>query len=261
VEALLTGTVLYLYGLVPAGVDITGLAAVEEGSDIFLVVRDGIACIASAVPASAYQCPAGASTAAAQLEWVTPRACRHHDVLQRLHRTGTVVPLKFGTLCADAAQVQALLEDHHGAVVALLAQFAGKDEWTLNILVDETALSAALQRDDPDLVRLAEEERCLPEGRAYFARKKLQTATAERVEELRAHVGRAVLERLCRLGIEIALGHDAAAPPALLVERARFAELEAALDELEQAHASAFVRFELVGPWPPYSFTTTMGAP
>jgi hypothetical protein len=41
---------------------------------------------------------------------------------------------------------------------------------------------------------------------------------------------------------------------AVLVARARLNELETLLAEVEAAHADAHVTFELVGPWPPYSF-------
>ena len=38
----------------------------------------------------------------------------------------------------------------------------------------------------------------------------------------------------------------------------RAAELEAILAQLEREHVEAHLAFELVGPWPPYSFATSV---
>jgi len=258
VEATLTDTVLYLYGLLPASTELAGLTAVEEGARVFLIESDGIACAASAVPASAYQRPADSFTAAEQLEWVTPRAWRHHDVLRHLHNAGTVVPLKFGTLSAGVPQVEALLRDRRVAIARLLERLRGKDEWTLHVAIDEEALSAALLREEPSLQALKDEERRLPEGRAYFVRKRLQKLVVECLDRRRELVCAETWDRLTQLGVEALPCASPGDSFSLLVERARFVELEAALADLESIHAPSHLRFELVGPWPPYSFATTI---
>src|SRR5919112_1433925 len=119
-------TVLYLYGFVPSAVDVSGVPAVEQGSEAFLVRHDEIACAASAVPPAAYRRPPEESTPAEQLEWVTPRAWRHHEVVRRLHHAAAVVPLKFGTLCPGVGEASALLRDHYDSIRGLLAGFRGK---------------------------------------------------------------------------------------------------------------------------------------
>jgi hypothetical protein len=215
-----------------------------------------------------YHLPPDASTAAQQLEWVTPRAWRHHEVLRLLQSSGPVVPLKFGTLCADAMHVQSLLQRLRDPVLALLAHFEGKDEWTLRMRADIEALSLAVQNTRPDLMALKDDAERLPEGRAYFARKQLQKATADAVSATLARVEHGVYERLSATAIEMASvdpphasgsrdsGVVANAP--LLVERGRFAELEPILAQLEREHVEAHLAFELVGPWPPYSFATSV---
>jgi hypothetical protein len=253
-----TATVLYLYGLVNPRVDLSGLAAVEEDADIFLVRSDDVGCAVSVVPATAYEQPAATMSAAEQLEWVTPRAWRHHEVLRRLHVTGTVIPLKFGTLCASAGQVERMLRRLHGPIVDLLRHFAGKDEWTLKICHDAEEHSAELQRLQPELIALEDEARRLPEGRAYFARKKLQRATADCVAARFAAVHHAVLTRLADSGVEIGVADREPRHIPLLVERSGFPMLEETLAALEAEHAASHVTFELVGPWPPYSFTSAM---
>jgi hypothetical protein len=257
--------VLYLYGFVRRAADLSRVG--EAGASVVVVPFGDVACAVSAVPAVEYHLPPDASTAAQQLEWVTPLAWRHHEVLRLLQSSGAVVPLKFGTLCADAAHVETLLQRLHDQVVALLARFEGKDEWTLRMRADVEAVSQAVQAARADLIALKQDADRLPEGRAYFARKQLQKTTADIVAATLGDVEHRVYERLSAASIEMAPvdppqtpgsrdGIIANAP--LLIEHGRFAELEAILGQLEREHAGIRLAFELVGPWPPYSFATSL---
>ncbi len=254
--SLTRDSVLYLYGFVAARADLSGLPAVEQGADLFLVEAAGVACAVSVVPADAYQRPSGTMTAAEQLEWVTPRAWRHHEVLRRLHLARTVVPLKFGTLCQDTRQLEAMLVKLRVAVSDLLQHFEHRDEWTLKIGHDADALSLSLQSREPGLLALQAEASRLPDGRAYFVRKKLQRATADLAAARITSLEHEVRARVAELGIEIGPLRDDHGQVPLLVERHRFAALEATLAQLEDEYTSLHVSFELVGPWPPYSFTS-----
>jgi hypothetical protein len=257
----MSSSVLYLYGLLRAGADTSGLEGVEEASDVFLVERDGLGCAATMVVASEYERRLDSSPD--HVAWLTPRAWRHHNVLRQLHLRAAVVPLKFGTLCACADDVRAMLAELPPTVVELLSRVEEKDEWTLRIAADETAISTALLDADNDLRNLQQDIARLPEGRAYFARKQLQKVTADRVVAYLDDIEAAVHRRLAALGAEVAhmprprrgdRQNGAVAESAVLMRRTDFGEMEATLRELEDAQGA--VRFELVGPWPPYSFAS-----
>jgi hypothetical protein len=242
---------LYLYGFVRAGFDMPALTGVEEASPVFLIEQNTIACAASMVAAGDYD--RRVDSRPDDLEWLQPRAWRHHEVLHQLHLRGGVVPLKFGTLCADAAAARAMLDRLGETIVGLLSRVEDKDEWTLRIGVDDAIVAMA----DCDTA-------ALPPGRAYLARKQLRKAAADRVAACVDDIEAAVCGRLAALGAEFAhrprlrRGDDAATSvteSAVLVRRDEFADLESCLRELEDAHGPR-VRFELVGPWPPYSFAS-----
>jgi hypothetical protein len=252
---LIDDALLYLYGFVWRMSELPPLGGVEDAGEVFLVESGDVACAASLVSGRDYRrLSDGSCSASEQLEWITPRAWRHHQVLRRVHETATVVPLKFGTLCATVEALRTLLEEFRHPIGQLLARFERKDEWTLKLHPDPNAIAIELQRMRPELTAMLDEERHLPQGRAYFVRKKREQATAAAVADALAALERRVFERLVEAGHEIA--RDQGGNAAMLVERQRFGELEGMLADLESEHASSHLAFELVGPWPPYSFAT-----
>ena len=249
--------VVYLYGFVPRATAMPPIEGVEPDSPVFFIESGDLACAASLVPSHRYAHPHDGQTAE-QAEWVTRRALRHHEVLGRLQASGAVLPLKFGATCPTANDVRLLLQDRRGAITELLEKFAGKDEWTLKITVDDAAVAARCEAESPELMALKQAEASLPEGRAYFARKQRLKITAALVAESIAAVEDAAYRRLARLDIDIVRSSRNTAA-ALLVPRSTRDALETALAELQAEHADCGLAFELVGPWPPYSFATTLG--
>jgi hypothetical protein len=269
--ALTDDAVLYLYGFVLPSIDLSGLTGVlDKRPDVFLIQMGGVACAASLVPAGEYKGPPASDGAAEQLEWVAPRAWHHHEVLQHVHTAGTVVPFKFGTLCPSVQDVHTMLRRLRGRILDLLAYFRGKDEWTLNVCADNEAL-AALHATEPELLALELEAAGLPDGRRYFARKKCERAAAAFVEKTVDMLKTKVLSELSTLQIEILEARKAVMAPratarhivtaALLVDRALFGELKMRLADLEAEYVECGLTLELVGPWPPYSFATTLDVP
>ena len=252
---LSNGTALYLYGIVAHPAALPPCDAVEDGTPIDVIAGDRVACVVSSVRACDYAPAATGRDAAEQLAWVTPRAWRHHDVVRRLHTTTTVIPLKFGTLCETADDVRNLLARCAEPICAMLDRFHGRDEWTLSIRIDAARVTGRFERDDPELRALCAEELTVPEGRAFFIRKKRhQRVTALLARELAATTC-AVHARIA--GYVDSAEEQAAAPvTTLLVDRARFDDLAACLADLEAEQAINGLALELRGPWAPYSFVS-----
>jgi hypothetical protein len=164
--------------------------------------------------------------------------------------------------------VRAMLDRLRTPIGEMLARVRGKDEWTLKVWADEQAVEALLQQTDPAVIALREQERGLPEGRAYFVAKQLKHATMKAASMKLAAVEATIVNRIASLGIEIepveSLGKDQdpgrsrVTNLALLLERARFDQLEETCAQLEKELDDAHLTFELIGPWPPYSFVSTV---
>jgi gas vesicle protein GvpL/GvpF len=267
-DSLATDRLFYLYGFVSPTADVTGLQGVEPSSSVFLVVEDDVACAVTAVRGIDYCRDVLGVAEAQQFEWVKPRALCHHEVLQRLRASACpVVPLKFGTLAPDINHIRALLRRLREPIADLLAQFNGKDEWTLRIRFDVDALTTTL--NDPRLELTSAQAKAPPtDGHGYFARKRLARLTSELLEERMLLIEEDVDGRIADARIEAAPAGrkrdqpDADRPSmsdtAILIPTRQFASLESMLADLEADYAGGGVTFELIGPWPPYSFTTTL---
>ena len=260
-EAPLTrDRLLYLYAFVIPPVDLDNLTGVEENAGLELIHAGDVACVVSDVPGPEYQRSGGAATAAQQLEWIAPRAARHHDIVCRLHEQTPIVPLKFATLCSSSHDVRALIDGMRDDVLATLDRVRDKDEWTMRIRLDVERAAVLIERDDPELSALAGQERALPEGRAYFVRKRRQRRAADLFAAYAEQTADAIYTRLTER--EVArVGRDQArvdsAP--LLVDRRRFDALIACLGDLEIEFAASGLSLALQGPWPPFSFVNGRG--
>jgi len=266
VDAPRLETALYLFGFVPAS------HADEEadaiGRDVMLVPDDDVALAAAIVRARDYEPPPDSADPSRRLDCVAPLAMRHHDVVQRLHAAGTVVPLKFGALCPDLDHAVTIVRRLHRPVAALLKRFAGKDEWTLKVFADRGALAAALKHARPGLLRLEQDAAHMTAGAAYLARKRLQQLLADLIvegcdaveERVWRRVADACAEFACgpRSTTDIGAGAAAVAHGAVLIAREQLAALQHALSDLEMEHESIGLTCELSGPWPPYSFAETI---
>ena len=191
--------------------------------------------------------------------WVTPRACAHAAVLDRIMRCGAVFPLGFATLFSGFAGLESVIERHQPAIEGFLGRVAGKEEWGIEIaadldrqqLLEELALARWPQlRDLPTgarylrLRRAHDELLAMARNRAVAAAQELVGALAPRGElrPLRSPDG----ERLGRW--------------ALLVDRAEAALLKQRVDDLAARAIRHAPQVRLSGPWPPYSFRPALDA-
>jgi hypothetical protein len=162
----------------------------------------------------------------------------HNDVLLGALET-PVVPIRFGTLFADAADVGAWLERNEAALLDELRQLQDAGEWAVTI--------AQKEQLEPELVAAgAYLERRLAAGEEAARRARLLGERAEPWHErLAAHADAAVRNT----------GSSIALEAAYLVRRGQQQEFDAAVLELQDELGDDF-EFRLTGPWPPFSFVS-----
>ena len=155
----------------------------------------------------------------------------HEDVIERLMRTGPVLPMRFGSQTSSTAALRRALAAHHGELLAALDTVRGKVELAVRAVLRNGREEAPDEGEDL--------------GRAYVRRK---LDVLERVEGLRAPLAAvaAAENRLPRQALREVFRAS------YLVDGGAVPEFQALTRRLQAEHEDLAVL--CTGPWPPYSF-------
>jgi len=187
---------------------------------------------------------------------------RHEAVVEALMADRTVLPVRFGTMLADEAAVQAALAAHYADFVAGLERVRGRVELGLRVLSSPEFLQ--LPQSSPKFPsisqRNSEELRGTQggSGRAYLLARleeeRQRQAWRQRAEALadELHVP------LARLAVEstrqVLVTPRLLLTAAYLVEQGRVPTFRQEVEALSAAYPE--LRFLCTGPWPAYNFVT-----
>jgi hypothetical protein len=260
-----SATALWAYGVLAADADVpAGLAGVDPGHPVEAVRAGGLVALVSRVPLDEF----GAEPLRENLNdlaWLERVARAHETVLDRAVQAATCVPLRLCTIYESGESLRAMLDREAESFAGALGQLAGREEWSVKLLVDADALTreARAQSDDiADLEQGAEEQ---SEGGAYMLRRRVERRVRERAAQLATEVANSVHARLDAHAVDAVTrpaqnpelsGHEGEMllNGAYLVEADRVDGLHALVAELERDYGGLGARLELTGPWPPYNF-------
>lgn len=260
-------TISYVYAVI-RGHDRGGMRTLRctgvSGAPVSLLPHDDLAAVVSAVSIREFG-PEALPGKLQDATWVATSALAHHRVLESLLATCTVAPLKFGTLCRDAETVGEMVARHHRQLDDALSRVDGASEWDVKLYCDRSALAEFLVRTHPEVRRMAGEAAAMPEGAAYFLRKRAELYARQEADPLLVSHGQAVQQQLAHVA-RAAVANDARpwethpGSPEVIFHGAYLV----ANDDREVFHAAAAalrqtsepMGFSLVltGPWPAYSF-------
>ena len=151
-----------------------------------------------------------------------------------------------------------MLADRSDLLAGALEALAGREEWSVKLLLDREALAAGLRPP-------AEDPAAAGSGAAYLLLRREERRLREAVDDRAAGLAEDVHARLQERAADARVrppqnrdlsGHEGemVLNGAYLVERDHGDELRALVTELEQRHRELGARIELGGPFPPYSF-------
>jgi hypothetical protein len=181
----------------------------------------------------------------------------HTRVLEVLASGTTVLPMRFGMVAADEAELlDGFLAPQGEALLAVLQRLRGHAELRLRGRYDEESVLREVVAADPGLARLR--GRRSTDAKMQLGERVVAGIEARREQDLQRVIG--------WLGPHVAgvVAGNVAEPLdafslSLLVSQAGMDEFDRALDELGRAVAPALA-LELVGPIPPFTFTTVEGS-
>lgn len=253
---------LYVYAIAAddraAGEDgLPRQVSILPGAPVLRVACADLLAIVSPVPTGGDFSPEALPARLEDVGWMRDRVLAHEQVISALLPVFTVLPLKFGTLFSDEAQLQSAVHQHRAALEEVLALIRDAQEWGVKIFYDPQRLGSCLAARRPPTAAAA--------GAAFFQRKReelqMQQEAADRIahcvaashRRLAEHARAAVANPLQPAAMHRAAG-EMALNGAYLVVRADQAIWHERVRELERAYADEGVRFVVTGPWGAYNF-------
>jgi hypothetical protein len=232
---------VYVYGVVPGDATLEPSVDGIEGAGRPRLVRSG-------------QVAAIVADAGDELVPTTRRNLNAHaEVLAEAARSTTVLPMRFGVVLPSEHHLEdELLGSRAPALESLLQRYGGKVEVTLRgSFADHDAVLREVVAGEPEISRLREEVRGVPEDAAYFARIRLGELVANALEARRAAEEERILQRLEPLATAVErdreLPERVVIKAAFLLDRSALPEFDRAVDSLAQELAGR-IRFSYAGP-------------
>jgi hypothetical protein len=238
-------TGVLVYGVVPAATEPpSGLAGLDD-EPVRLVTSGSVA------------------AAVADLRLERPPGRRkellaYHAVLDALAESGPVAPIRFGSVLVDEdAVVNEVLVPRERMLSSLLEELRGRRQFNLRATHVEDVVLAELVTEYPEIRKLRERTRDLPEEASYHDRVRLGELVARGLEERADEDAAMLLDAV----VPYVAGHVVRSRPggrdvldvALLVDDERVGELEEHLEALAEA-VHERIRLRLVGPVAAYDF-------
>jgi hypothetical protein len=182
----------------------------------------------------------------------------HQRVLEQAMKLSTVLPVSFGTVASGDRDVEdALLRRERDEIKRLLAYVRGRVELGVTALWNRERLFAEIVSENREIRSLRDQLAGLGPDTAYYERIDLGQRTERAVIQKSERESRRILDALAPLAVETRVNETMSElmilNAAFLVDRAREAEFDAAVQALGEAELDRIV-FRYVGPLPPHSF-------
>lgn len=240
-------TACYVYGIVPSGAVLPdGLTGIGDGhSPVTLVPYGDVAALVSEYDRDR---PAG----------TRGDLLGHETLLDTLALQGPALPMRFGAVLSDTdAVVEELLAPYHEHFAAVLAELEGHIQYTIKGRYVEEPVLAEVLAEEPEVARLRERTRQLPDDAGYYDRIRLGELVVHALARKREADGQLLAETLGMYASAVSVhepgGEQEIANTAFLVPHGRREAFENAVEDLARQWAGR-VRVRLLGPLAPYDF-------
>ena len=237
--------VCYVYGVVPASTRLPDGLVGTGGGRVRLVRHGALAAVISEIPAC------GALGTREDLH-------AHESVVASLAARTTMLPLRFSAVVTTADRVVTeMLGPYYDWFTGILADLEGRVEFSVSgAYVQDTVLREVLA-EEPEVMRLRESLRGLPEDVGYYERVRLGELIVHALDAKREVDTEELVRTLSAHAVAVAprspVSEDTAADAAFLVADQDRVAFRKAVDELGYRW-SGRIRLRVRGPLPPYDF-------
>ena len=239
---------LYVYGFMRQEAGASATRGEHSGPPVTTVVHGEVCALVSEVPDE-------------NLALRRESALAHSQTLQRAFGHGPVLPLRFGTVAADAAALERdVLAPRQEELLGRLQALEGKAEMQVKATYLEEPLLRAILESSPQLAQTAARVRQQPAAASHFDRLALGEAITQAVQARRDDDAQRLVTELRDLSLVVSLGeltHERDVVNAsFLVAEDKLKEFDARVESISGQHGDR-MKFKLIGPMPAYSFVNS----
>jgi hypothetical protein len=260
----MTHDVLYAYGFVRDGFDVTHAPGGLDEAPVLLSRIGDIGALFSRLPAEEYSA-AAVERNSGDVAWLSPRAMAHDRVLTWAQEHGGVIPLPMFSLWGSDAALTKALTDRTRGLMRVFERVAGADEFGVRVYRRDADMLEGIDDLDPEIARLRREASAAPPGQRYLLERKIAEQGKQAARSVSHRLAKQVFDELRPLARDAVarplVPESGRAPEATLVLNGAFLVDRNRLDEFRAAvggHVRAFqprgLTFDFTGPWPPYNF-------
>ncbi|NNE69396.1 MAG: GvpL/GvpF family gas vesicle protein [Rhodothermales bacterium] len=255
----------YVYGYVKASeigsTPPEGVAGLEESQPVRFVTLRGVRAIVSKVPSRQFGEEELADWSK-DAEWVKDKIRAHAAVLDAFKGHGTVMPVRFGSVFANEADVAVMMNAEYDHVSETLDRLQDKQEWSLRITRDSDRLSSRIAASGQTV---EESLGAISTGVAQFIRDEMESAGELVDEEILSTVTENCIRRAhdalmpwsvdgAQKALVTAPGVDMVFNAAYLVESGQLSDFKEEVERLSKEMEPLGMTLDLTGPWPAYHF-------
>ena len=195
--------------------------------------------------------------------WLEQHIWQHARVLEAAMRFGTVIPMRFLTVFRSEERLGKSLLAQEETLRELCAKLQDKEEWGVKAFCDPQCIQAAVEAQFDRARQLQAQLAGKPSGTAYLIRKQFEELVrresglrlAVHLESICCRVSSAAHDAKFNSAAKDSPNRQMVLNAALLVSRSTVGSLVNEVNMLRQEYLLRGFEFELVGPFPPYSFS------
>jgi len=243
----------HIYGVIAASeeIDFGPLGISGKDDVVFTIPYRDIAALVSRSPSLAYE--------SVPKETLVHYLARHQAVIEGVMRSYTVIPMKFGTAARDKEEVEEILARGYPQLKDVLGKMDDKIE--LEVVALWSNLDSILKEigKQEKIKTFKERITSTPPEKILSAKMELGKMVKSLLDERRDKVGSEIIEELKKSAIDFrnheVLDDTMIMNTAFLVNKHQEENFDQAIDYLNKKYQEK-INFRVVGPLPPYSFST-----
>ena len=244
---------IYLYGFTLPDSVAPPILGVDDEHLISTHQCAGLTAIVSSVALTDFTSEIGENNVQ-NIAWLTPRACRHALVIDKLMEHEPVYPLSFGTLFSGLGALEQEMTERSADILAVLQHIEGCQEWSLEATLDRKQAVDVLLTEGLQTGRFS-----LPEaaGRRHLEEQKLRRQLTAELNDWLTDCLTSLhndLQPLTRDFRSRRLLDDKVLQWAFLLPVAQVAAFQHQVSVMTHQYEVYGFHFRVTGPWAAYSF-------